>query len=135
MRHDGGGERTHDGGPVAGGSGPDLGEGTLELVGLARPMALVPDYPRRLLTGEALPPVRSRRLGVAKLESAAELAWYYAQLARMGRGLAPDLDASPAAALVSYLASDAWEGACHRTRRRLASLTCPAQRLLPGARR
>lgn len=96
-----------------------LDERALDVVGIARPMALVPDYPRRLLAGEALPRVAPRRLGIAALEGASELAWYSHQLARMGAGRDPDASASPLAALARYVASDALEGTWGRVARAL----------------
>lgn len=93
-----------------------LAEGALDLVGLARPMALFPDYPQRLLSGEPLPSVAPRRLGIRSLESAAELAWYYDQLQRLGSGRETDLAASPLASLMRYVTGDALDGFRHRRR-------------------
>lgn len=105
-----------------------LDEGTVDLIGIARPMATVPDYPRRLLAGEELPTIRPRRLGITRLESAAELAWYYAQLRRMGDGKDPAPDLSPAFALTEYMVTDAWEGARRHRERALSALRCPLRR-------
>jgi 2,4-dienoyl-CoA reductase-like NADH-dependent reductase (Old Yellow Enzyme family) len=85
-------------------------EGALDVVGIARPMAVIPDYPKRLLAGENLPRIATKKIGIAVLEGAAELAWYAHQLARLGRGDEPDLNASPWRALVSYTATDMFEG-------------------------
>jgi len=114
-----------------------LAEGALDVAGIARPMTLVPDYPRRLLAGEPVPVTRAPRIGVrslAHLESSAELAWYYRQVARLGVGR----DAAPAssalAALAWFLATDATAAAQTRVarllRRALGSAACPA--LPPG---
>ena len=107
-----------------------------DLVGIARPMALVPDYPRRLLAGEPVPAIRSRRTGVGRLEGAAELAWYSMQLARMGRGRAVRRSLSGWRALAWYVLGDVREAARSRRQRRRARLEHRRGRgLLPRCRR
>jgi 2,4-dienoyl-CoA reductase-like NADH-dependent reductase (Old Yellow Enzyme family) len=103
-----------------------LAEGVLDVVGVARPMALVPDYPRRLLAGGDVPRIAPRRLGVDALESAAELAWYSSQLARLGAGGEADQGASPWRALLSYVATDALEGLLLRLSKLRGGGTPPA---------
>lgn len=93
-----------------------LDDDALDLVGIARPMTLVPDYPRRLLANEALPHVASRKLGLAALEGPAELAWYYWQLARLADGHEPEPTVSAWRALAWFLASDALVALRHRLR-------------------
>lgn len=68
-----------------------LAGGAVDLVGLARPMAVEPELPRQLISGEALRarPVRLAT-GVANLDSVIQGSWYQAQIDRMGRGLDPD---------------------------------------------
>jgi hypothetical protein len=107
-----------------------LASGALDVIGVARPMALVPDYPRRVLAGETVPRVAARRLGLRSLEhleGASELAWYYHQIARLGRGLEPDPSASAFRALAAFLASDA----AASTRRRIARLFTGASTRAP----
>lgn len=67
-----------------------LGSGAIDAVGLARPMAFVPDYPRRLLAGEqpALPPA-PRRLGVRALDGFVGLSMTADQLHRIAAGRTP----------------------------------------------
>ncbi|MBM4365379.1 MAG: NADH:flavin oxidoreductase/NADH oxidase family protein [Deltaproteobacteria bacterium] len=65
--------------------------GAIDVVGLARPMALEPDFPARVLRGEADDSqVEPRRTGVGVLDGLLEVAWYSYQIKRMGRGLDPD---------------------------------------------
>jgi 2,4-dienoyl-CoA reductase-like NADH-dependent reductase (Old Yellow Enzyme family) len=112
-----------------------LDEGALDVVGIARPMALLPDYPRRLLAGEALPKIASRRLGLsalAGLEGAAELAWYYLQVARMGRGTEPEPRISGLHALIWFFAGDACEALRGRAARRIGRPKGPPAAALDG---
>lgn len=68
-----------------------LAGGAVDLVGLARPMAVEPDLPRALLDGraEAARPVKLAT-GIAQLDALIQGSWYQAQLNRMGSGQPPD---------------------------------------------
>ena len=70
--------------------------GAADIVGLARPLALEPDLPRRLLQGESVASlVEPRRTGLRQLDSLAEILWYNHQLQRMGAGREPDPNLGP----------------------------------------
>jgi len=81
-----------------------LAEGAVDLIGLARPLALEPELPRALLEGRA---ERSRateqKVGVRALDAMAEAGWYGRQLIRLGDGLDPDPSLRPLWAALTYL--------------------------------
>jgi 2,4-dienoyl-CoA reductase-like NADH-dependent reductase (Old Yellow Enzyme family) len=82
--------------------------GTVDLVGLARPLAVEPTFGRQLLagtsTGAQLP---SRHLASKRLDALAEVAWYTRQLRRLSRGRATRPGAGVRRALAAYLAATA----------------------------
>lgn len=67
-----------------------LAHGAVDIVGLARPMAIEPELPRALLSGErdAARPVRLAT-GLRSLDSVIQGSWYQTQMDRMGRGEEP----------------------------------------------
>lgn len=84
----------------------------IELVGMARPLCLEPDLPRRLLQGEAdaaLPYVRPTAR-MRSLAGAAETGFYELQIGRLSRGQAPSLKTAPLTAALSFVVRDAWRG-------------------------
>jgi len=83
--------------------GKALADNSLDLIGLARPLAVDPEYPLKILTGQ--PPevtIRPISTGIKAVDKMAlmEVAWYSRQLHRMARGKDPRPDES---GLVSFL--------------------------------
>lgn len=69
-----------------------VASGATDLVGLARPLAVEPDFPKRIMAGEAFTSsVRPIRTGISMIDDMAlmEVSWYTRQLGRMGKGKAP----------------------------------------------
>lgn len=68
-----------------------LAGGAVDVVGMARPLAVDPHLTRRLLDGsvDAASPVRLAT-GISNLDSVIQGSWYQSQIDRMGRGHAPD---------------------------------------------
>ncbi len=88
-----------------------LAEDALDVVGVARPMALDPDFPRRALAGElersGAEPFRIRNRVLAMT---AEAAWYGEQMGRMAGGLEPDPGISPLGSALRYLVTEPVRG-------------------------
>ncbi|QFU87084.1 NADH:flavin oxidoreductase/NADH oxidase family protein [Amycolatopsis sp. YIM 10] len=72
-----------------------LGDGTTDVIGIARPMAFVPDYPARLLAGEPEPllPTGLRPTGYRPLDGYLQLATHNAQFHRIAAGRTPQTQA------------------------------------------
>lgn len=88
-----------------------LGEDALDVIGLARPLALDPDLPRRLLSGEVeASPARPIRSRSRTFELLSEAAWWSEQIHRLADGLDADPSLSPAAAALRYLAREPARG-------------------------
>jgi len=74
-----------------------LETGEIDVVGMARPLAIEPDLPRRLMQEQnVISRVHPISSGIASLDKLfpLEISWYTQQLQRMGKGLEPDVDAS-----------------------------------------
>jgi hypothetical protein len=98
-----------------------LASGDTDLIGLARPFCVEPDFPRRLLTGSEHPlAVDEDHLVLGKrfwgpnsssstlraLNNQAQAGWYYHQITRLGEDQPPDLERSPLRAMVTHFSDD-----------------------------
>ncbi len=94
-----GGFRTREGMESA------LASGAVDVIGLGRPLALEPDFPNELISGQvdAIKSVVARTVGIRKLDAMAEVVWYTTQLWRMGRALEPDHGKSSAVGVGEYV--------------------------------
>lgn len=75
-----------------------LDSGACEMIGLARSIAIDPDFPNKLLAGEnVVSQVKPLTSGIKALDKIVplEIVWYTDQIHRMGKGLDPVPNASP----------------------------------------
>ena len=94
-----------------------LAGGDIDVIGLARPLCVDPDFPAKILSGElqeARDIDKGLRIGPGFLGPASPLAlikainafarvgWYYEQIYRLADGLKPDLSLSAIRALIAY---------------------------------
>lgn len=88
-----------------------LADGATDLIGLARPLVLEPDFSNRLLAGaDVHSPVAPIRTGIRAVDNAAmmEVSWYTLQLARIARGQPPLVDASGLSSLLKVAGLVGW---------------------------
>jgi 2,4-dienoyl-CoA reductase-like NADH-dependent reductase (Old Yellow Enzyme family) len=98
-----GGFRSRDGMESA------LAEGACDLVGMARPLALMPDLPSRLIDGTLQAGTSANlRLPKGPAASLAELSWYREQLLAISRGGRPRTGGNGSLALLRTLLRDRW---------------------------
>ena len=71
-----------------------VAQGEIDMVGIAKPLALVPDLPNQILEGTyetiQLKPMQTGLKWLDKSASMLEIVWYEQQLARMGNGKTPN---------------------------------------------
>jgi 2,4-dienoyl-CoA reductase-like NADH-dependent reductase (Old Yellow Enzyme family) len=90
-----------------------LQSGATDLVGIARPLAVVPDLPNRLLRGEITRSDIKRRItGIKLIDDMAmmETVWYAKQLERIAKGEPTKPDEHPLIGLVRYVSTSAVRG-------------------------
>ncbi len=97
-----------------------LASGALDCVGVARPLALEPDAPKRWLQGlesQVSTPPRIKT-GIAAIDAVAlmEIAFYARQLRKMGKGQEPTPNESPLKAAMSAVIGSGWKGLTHKLR-------------------
>jgi 2,4-dienoyl-CoA reductase-like NADH-dependent reductase (Old Yellow Enzyme family) len=72
-----------------------LATGALDVIGLARPLAMDPDFPRRILAGDTSPARLARdKIGVRMLDGILAAQIYVEQMHRVADGKQPDPDLS-----------------------------------------
>lgn len=82
-----------------------VSSGAIDFVGLARLLAIEPDAPNKLLSGNPVEMVKPIKTGIGMVDKMGlmETAWYSAQLKRMGKGEAPKINMSPILVLVKTI--------------------------------
>lgn len=89
-----------------------LEEGAVDVIGIGRPMAVEPELPAALMSGAlAASGDRPQRIGIKRADALCDLYWHTQQLWRLGDGLEPDPGRTPRAALLSWAAVSAQDGA------------------------
>lgn len=118
-----------------------LASGELDMIGLGRPLCVMPDAPNRVLSGEieSLPePERDQRLGpwllsqaspirsIRTMNSQSEAAWCYRQIIALSEGAEPNLELGVWAALLAHLADDFRIGRVRTFKQRRKALPAPS---------
>ncbi|MFC4373761.1 NADH:flavin oxidoreductase/NADH oxidase family protein [Nocardia halotolerans] len=89
---------------TAEGTGAAITSGAVDLVGIARPMALQPDFPRHLLAGTTPATIaRQRNTGIKRIDGLGNIVWHTTQLWRLGDGKDPAPERSPYLTIAHYL--------------------------------
>jgi 2,4-dienoyl-CoA reductase-like NADH-dependent reductase (Old Yellow Enzyme family) len=83
----------------------------LDIVGIARPIAIDPEFPNKVLNNiNTESSVKLVRTGIKMIDqmSLMDVAWYTRQLKRIGKGLEPAIDEKPTVALIKIIFSTAF---------------------------
>lgn len=100
-----------------------LQSGAVDLVGLARPIAVEPDLPKRILEGETTEALAPRvRVGMKMIDDLLQVLWYQAQLIRMARGKEPDPGLGRWSTLLRMVPHAYWRSLVNRMRPRAMSV-------------
>lgn len=89
-----------------------ISSGAVDFIGLARPLALEPDLPRRLLNGqEAINSIKPVTTGIKAIDRMGllEITWYTRQLRRMGKGKEPKPKASALQSFALSVLEGGWK--------------------------
>ncbi|MFC1851147.1 NADH:flavin oxidoreductase/NADH oxidase family protein [candidate division CSSED10-310 bacterium] len=90
-----------------------LASGACDLVGLARPMVVTPDLPRRILAGENFVSSVKKRIstGIQFLDKMImpDLSWYERQMALIAKGKEPEPDLNPWRAAAETIITTGWQ--------------------------
>lgn len=96
-----------------------INSGAIDMVGIARPFALQPDFPNQILNNnDQSLPQKAVRTGIAAIDNNVpmlENSWYAQQLARMGEGKQPKLTLSAWSTLLHIIKSQG-ANATHKRR-------------------
>ena len=85
-----------------------VADGVVDVIGLARPLALEPDLPRHILQGATeASTARELRIGWTQVDAMIEAGWYGAQMTRMADGRDPAPDLARWRAIQNYLGAEA----------------------------
>ncbi len=102
----------------ASGMAAAIDSGSVDVVGIARPLVIEPELPTRLLTGQATSyDARPRTIGIARLDGATELLWHSTQLWRLADGKDPAPGRHPLVTLTHYFSRQIPYTAYRLTRR------------------
>lgn len=96
---------------TAGAMARALADDSLDMIGMARPLAVDPDYANKILTGRPLTvTIRPITTGIRFLDKTAlmEVAWYSRQLRRMANGKNPRPDESGLLSFIKVMAASTW---------------------------
>jgi len=89
-----------------------ISSGAVDFVGIARSLAIEPDAPNRLLTGQ-MPryQVKPIKTGIKPIDKMAlmEVAWYSRQLRRMAKGKDPKPNESALISLICGMSANGWD--------------------------